>query len=453
MSGSEFTTTPKLGLYKPEYNADAEQWGFHLNANADLLDAAWISGIVDVTLLGAVGDGVTDDTAAIQAAFNTYAGKATVLIPDTGNPYLTGPLNVPSGTALQLNGALKCRPGSGTLLYIVNGVHNVTIDGYGTIDCDGANQTSGNQAGIYLYQASNVRVSGITIKDSINWNVNIVQSSHVRFDAVSLTGGVNSNQFVGGGIGATDCWIVNSFISGVSNDSGFTFYGGVTDSGMSNCTVTGAFVSSVGVYADTAQPTPCARISITDNIFLNNTQYCIAVFSESTATHADILIANNICCDNGHSSAAPFAAIWLDRCNTVTVTGNLIDTFGTNAAQTYGIFLGPNTANSHVAGNTIVRIGNGGPNAAGIGMNAPNYVLITGNYLANMATAITGYIGLAAVITGNRCDAVISGITPQPDTILDNTVNGRRIMTNLPTSATGLPTDAVWRNGTVLNIV
>ena len=41
---SEFTTTPKLGLYKPKYDQDAEHWGDHLNANADTLDLT-ISGL------------------------------------------------------------------------------------------------------------------------------------------------------------------------------------------------------------------------------------------------------------------------------------------------------------------------------------------------------------------------------------------------------------------------
>jgi hypothetical protein len=40
MSGTEYTTTPNLGLYKPTYNADAENWGTHLNANSDVLDTA-----------------------------------------------------------------------------------------------------------------------------------------------------------------------------------------------------------------------------------------------------------------------------------------------------------------------------------------------------------------------------------------------------------------------------
>lgn len=40
MSGSDYTRTPNLGLYKPTPNADVDAWGAHLNANADTLDAA-----------------------------------------------------------------------------------------------------------------------------------------------------------------------------------------------------------------------------------------------------------------------------------------------------------------------------------------------------------------------------------------------------------------------------
>jgi hypothetical protein len=41
---SDFTTTPNLGLFKPTYDADDEMWGTHLNANADVLDAALATG-------------------------------------------------------------------------------------------------------------------------------------------------------------------------------------------------------------------------------------------------------------------------------------------------------------------------------------------------------------------------------------------------------------------------
>lgn len=38
MSGSDYTTTPKLGLFKPTFDADVDQWGLHLNSNFSVLD-------------------------------------------------------------------------------------------------------------------------------------------------------------------------------------------------------------------------------------------------------------------------------------------------------------------------------------------------------------------------------------------------------------------------------
>ena len=40
MSGSDYTTTPNLGLFRPNYDMDDGLWGTHLNANADVLDSA-----------------------------------------------------------------------------------------------------------------------------------------------------------------------------------------------------------------------------------------------------------------------------------------------------------------------------------------------------------------------------------------------------------------------------
>jgi hypothetical protein len=40
---SDYTTTKNLGLFKPAYDADEEQWGYHLNSNADTLDGVLAS--------------------------------------------------------------------------------------------------------------------------------------------------------------------------------------------------------------------------------------------------------------------------------------------------------------------------------------------------------------------------------------------------------------------------
>ncbi|HEY2621195.1 MAG TPA: hypothetical protein VGI78_27915 [Acetobacteraceae bacterium] len=92
MSGSDYTTTPKLGLYKPVFNADVGNWGAHWNSNADTLDSVTIANPVLATGsttprmvqdrfadpinaadYGVVGNGTTDDSAALQAALNAAA--------------------------------------------------------------------------------------------------------------------------------------------------------------------------------------------------------------------------------------------------------------------------------------------------------------------------------------------------------------------------------------------
>jgi len=81
---SDYVTTPNLGLFKPNYDQDDDQWGFHLNDNADILDTLlrytatggstprWAQDRAGERLsikdLGAVGDGVHDDTPAFTAA-------------------------------------------------------------------------------------------------------------------------------------------------------------------------------------------------------------------------------------------------------------------------------------------------------------------------------------------------------------------------------------------------
>jgi hypothetical protein len=37
-----YTQTPNLGLMKPTPNSDTGTWGYHLNANADILDQALV---------------------------------------------------------------------------------------------------------------------------------------------------------------------------------------------------------------------------------------------------------------------------------------------------------------------------------------------------------------------------------------------------------------------------
>lgn len=106
----------------------------------------------DITAYGAIGDGKTMNTAAIQAAIDVAAPvHGTVYIPDgvflTGTIVLKGvSLHLSSGAVLKASGDLKDYPYQpyhhnemGRLRAMIVNLHcdNVTIDGCGTIDFSG----------------------------------------------------------------------------------------------------------------------------------------------------------------------------------------------------------------------------------------------------------------------------------------------------------------------------
>jgi endosialidase-like protein len=103
MSGSDYTLTPKLGLYKPTYDADEDQWGYHLNANADVLDNVLMSGTADARFVLKAGDTMTGSLAvnAPTIAVNAPAGQSATL---ALNKPASGVVNQITGLA---NGSMR----------------------------------------------------------------------------------------------------------------------------------------------------------------------------------------------------------------------------------------------------------------------------------------------------------------------------------------------------------
>lgn len=118
---SDYTQTPNLHLYKPTYGADYDQWGNHLNSNADALDSAFSAAALNAQNYGAVGDSITDNTTALQAAINAAqslsanTGTCTRLMLPKG-VYVTGPLSITGQLCIASNagnsGVLRLKAGS-----------------------------------------------------------------------------------------------------------------------------------------------------------------------------------------------------------------------------------------------------------------------------------------------------------------------------------------------------
>ncbi|MGH7979532.1 MAG: glycoside hydrolase family 28 protein, partial [Limisphaerales bacterium] len=195
---------------------------------------------------GALGDGVTTNTTAIQkaidAAFlggmtNGYSG-GVVEIPPAPNTYLSGPLTLSNCVDLQIDSGAtlqmlpyKSYPGgtnSPTDFIAASQLHDVEISGSGTIDGQGAvwwatnNLVSGGmnrpKAMFAPSGCLRVLVRDITLQNPPNTHISFRSSNHVPCGDVTVTnitihtpdGTPNTD---GIDMSATNALVVNSYIS------------------------------------------------------------------------------------------------------------------------------------------------------------------------------------------------------------------------------------------------
>jgi glucan 1,3-beta-glucosidase len=103
MSGTTLTTRVLNRAYKPPANSaasatlrDSTGW---LARSKPQYESLAIGSLLDVKHSGAKGDGMSDDTAAINAALASAAGKTVVYFPH-GSYIVTDTINVPPGTKM-----------------------------------------------------------------------------------------------------------------------------------------------------------------------------------------------------------------------------------------------------------------------------------------------------------------------------------------------------------------
>ncbi|WP_186355589.1 right-handed parallel beta-helix repeat-containing protein [Streptomonospora sp. PA3] len=150
--------------------------------------AGGVTGMLDVSAYGAVGDGATDDTAAIQAALDDAgaAGGGLVWVPGGVYSVQTGPLRIYQGTHLWLAPDATIRRDAATTM-IVNGDAGQSLGGYdghgditisgGTWDANGASITDNNMA-ISIGHARNVTIRDLRILDVPGYHGVELNSTH-----------------------------------------------------------------------------------------------------------------------------------------------------------------------------------------------------------------------------------------------------------------------------------
>lgn len=183
----------------------------------------------DIRKFGAKGDGVTNDTQALQAAIDacTSDGGGIVAIP--AGIYLIGTVELKSNVTLRISaGGKLLGSGKGTDYHAVDAIplhgdstledgnwalffaveaKNITIEGPGTIDGQGAQFHSpvrgtpppsgigGNKRPYHLlfYRCENLRVRNLSLLDCAYHSIRVIQSKRVFMDGIYIHNRVNGN--------------------------------------------------------------------------------------------------------------------------------------------------------------------------------------------------------------------------------------------------------------------
>jgi len=351
---------------------------------------AKLSETVSVRDFGAVGDGVTDDTAAIQAAIDAVdlTGGGAVYVPN-GIYIISNSFNVPSNVLIYGDGDASIIRCASTmlaptynptniaagfrvfLLYNVSNIRitNLRIDSSLVYQPQGSTPSTWRARDVYAYGVSDVSVDNCSFLSSGAATVFTNSSKYrvVNNDIVcqSVNGIPNHDGIIDQWWGSHDFVISGNRIDGqvtmgyyailltatnTDGSAGTPMYNAViSDNVVQNC--------KVGIWV-MGRSGRCYSVSVADNILSN-----ISTFNGISVSNSDgISVVGNTTYNTFRSGVAVFSeAGFTSGCTGVVVSGNTISNAGTGNTtgpniERSGIAVSSTAMNSSnsVVGNTII---------------------------------------------------------------------------------------------------
>ena len=168
---------------------------------------------------GAVANGSTDNTSALQNMLDAAKGNGIAYIPAQSGTYVTSQLNIASNTHLILDGTLEAIAGTNIVLSIGGGISSIVIEGIGGINCaNNANNTSedGTAGGYDLSGIGTGSIVGNMSHNDSGFGFNLGDSSQdfmfssniAQGTIYGVTGGPNNS-----------CMFIGNFVPGSNYDT------------------------------------------------------------------------------------------------------------------------------------------------------------------------------------------------------------------------------------------
>ena len=393
---------------------------------------------VNVQDYGAVGDGVADDAAAIQAAIDATGNNASIYFPSGVYAIGAAGLDIDGKTAFTLFGdgakikitaisVLQNAYGAATTIRFINcvqsGIKNLEIDGnaIATTAVDLTSCTECFIVGNTIYNcgvSSQISSGGGGLRNRVENN--LVHSSIGTARGIWLgntnAGNMETGLYVAGNtcrdnsysgivVSAFGAQVIGNYLIG-NDGAGIVIPANVGGFETSDVLVSNNYCEDnlfQGIQSDCITGSVSRNCTITGNVCIKN--------NRSTGTGIYVLrvdnwtVSNNVCNDNGS------AGIYIDAATNVSVTGNICNETrsGGSREQLYGVAVIAQTddvSTISISGNVCHNNVNSGVRVENVGALTIQNVAITGNACTQNSD---GGIFVTEVAVGNLANIIVDG--------------------------------------------